>query len=122
VSVSGSRRRRRGERVYVTALFRDPCAYCGTASATLDHISPAASGGRLGWSNLVGACEDCNQAKRDRTLLFYLLGKADEPEARFAKRIPERDAPAPRRLPAPLPRRFVAADLPTREPMWAGAR
>lgn len=44
------------------------CAYCGRGGAnTVDHIHPRSRGGKSSWMNLVAACRDCNNRKRDRT-------------------------------------------------------
>lgn len=56
------------------ALFkrdRNICAYCGekhnTRVLTMEHIIPESRNGATSWMNLVAACYDCNQRKRDRT-------------------------------------------------------
>lgn len=68
---------------YVTILRADPCSYCATAPApqsTLDHISPlhpsAGPRGRRDWRNLTAACVMCNQAKRNVSLLMFLLTRS----------------------------------------------
>lgn len=44
------------------------CAYCGSKRAnTVDHVIPRSKGGRTAWKNLVAACRECNNKKRDRT-------------------------------------------------------
>jgi 5-methylcytosine-specific restriction endonuclease McrA len=43
------------------------CAYCGDHANTVDHVQPRSRGGRSSWLNLVAACRDCNNRKRDRT-------------------------------------------------------
>lgn len=51
-------------------LLRDGhvCAYCGSTHAnTVDHVLPRSRGGKSTWLNLVAACRDCNNRKRDRT-------------------------------------------------------
>lgn len=61
----------------------DPCAYCGARwSGTLDHIEPQRGarparglGGVHTWLNYAGACERCNNAKRSRPMLLWLLGR-----------------------------------------------
>jgi 5-methylcytosine-specific restriction endonuclease McrA len=60
---------------YRMALRHDPCAYCGSASETIDHIEAQGEGGRNHWSNLTGACGNCNQRKGTRPLLGFLLAK-----------------------------------------------
>lgn len=43
------------------------CAWCGVRltkdTATIDHVVPRARGGADDNTNLVGACEDCNQTR-----------------------------------------------------------
>ena len=55
------------------------CAYCGTKhqarTMTLDHVAPRR--GQTAYDrrdNLVLACKDCNQKKRDLAPLAFLLG------------------------------------------------
>ena len=56
-------------------LFRDEyiCGYCGTDMlknnliAEVDHIIPKSRGGRDNFKNLIAACQDCNQAKGNKT-------------------------------------------------------
>lgn len=47
------------------------CQYCGNQTrrdiATYDHVTPRAQGGKTTWENIVIACVDCNQRKRDRS-------------------------------------------------------
>ncbi|MBN2012931.1 HNH endonuclease [candidate division KSB1 bacterium] len=45
------------------------CQYCSTKTGpfTIDHIIPKRSGGEDSWENLVCACIECNNKKRDRT-------------------------------------------------------
>lgn len=58
---------------YVEITRRDPCAYCGEAGGTIDHIVPLKSDGANHWQNFTGACLACNGGKRDRPLLDFLL-------------------------------------------------
>jgi hypothetical protein len=56
---------------------RDPnCTYCGKriahGSTTLDHIVPKSQGGLDTPSNLLLACERCNQAKDARSLVEWI--------------------------------------------------
>jgi len=57
----------------ILARDRWKCQYCGTTisrnTMTLDHVVPRAKGGRSSWENVVAACEPCNWAKADRSLL-----------------------------------------------------
>ena len=55
---------------------RDPtCAYCrkriASGKETLDHIQPKSQGGMDTPSNLVLACEKCNQAKDARSMVEW---------------------------------------------------
>jgi len=79
---SGRPLRNDGERHYdawLRLLRLDPCAYCGRRRAgTVDHVEPRSKpvrglGGAHSWLNVVGACERCNGAKRDRDLLTALI-------------------------------------------------
>lgn len=54
-------------------MRRDPCAYCGEPSATLDHIVAQVNGGGDTWENLTGACLRCNTRKSAHGLLWFLL-------------------------------------------------
>ena len=55
-------------------MLRDAhtCAYCGQQKArnqlTIDHVVPRSRGGSHAWTNLVTACQRCNQFKGHRTL------------------------------------------------------
>jgi 5-methylcytosine-specific restriction endonuclease McrA len=46
------------------------CQYCGVQlplnELTLDHVIPKSHHGRLTWTNIVAACNDCNVAKGNR--------------------------------------------------------
>ena len=54
-------------------LVRDRrvCAYCGNQFPErfldMEHIHPESRGGKATWTNLVTACKDCNNRKRNRT-------------------------------------------------------
>lgn len=51
-------------------LARDnhTCAYCGVYGAnTVDHVTPSSKGGKSSWMNLVAACKECNNRKRNRS-------------------------------------------------------
>ncbi len=43
------------------------CGYCGQAASrhhmTIDHVIPRSQGGTHSWSNLITACQRCNQRK-----------------------------------------------------------
>ncbi|MEV7925457.1 HNH endonuclease [Kitasatospora sp. NPDC088779] len=57
--------------------FGKACAYCGEKSGPLhqEHVIPIARGGDDGIGNLAPACQDCNLAKGDRTVMEWRLGK-----------------------------------------------
>lgn len=64
-------------------LRADPCPYCSGPGGTLEHIEPQnplvayrGLGGKWDWTNLAGACLRCNEAKRDKSLLKFLHGRA----------------------------------------------
>jgi 5-methylcytosine-specific restriction endonuclease McrA len=57
------------ENVYTRDKGR--CQYCGEVvprvKATYDHVLPRDLGGKTKWDNIVIACFECNQRKRNRT-------------------------------------------------------
>ena len=55
-------------------LKKDPCAYCGNAGGTLDHIHPRSRFGINGWLNYTGSCQLCNSRKGSRSVLEFLMG------------------------------------------------
>jgi 5-methylcytosine-specific restriction endonuclease McrA len=70
-----------------TVLARDnhKCAYCSEKATTIDHVWPKAKGGIHDWTNVVAACQPCNQRKGDRTLEqmnWTLPYKPDRPTTR----------------------------------------
>jgi hypothetical protein len=50
---------------------RGRCAYCDAmltlSEFTFDHVKPRVLGGRTEWTNIVCACQSCNQRKADKT-------------------------------------------------------
>jgi 5-methylcytosine-specific restriction endonuclease McrA len=72
-----NRRKRLGRNAesveYATIVMADPCVYCGQPAEHLDHINAKARGGSNEWTNLTGACADCNIRKGDAPLLMALL-------------------------------------------------
>jgi len=68
----GSHRQR-----WMEHLRTDPCAYCGRAGGTVDHVEPRRRRTRLteSWLNYAGACPSCNASKGSRPLLLWLLGR-----------------------------------------------
>jgi 5-methylcytosine-specific restriction endonuclease McrA len=62
---------------WTRVLRMDVCAYCGMAGGTVDHVEPKASGRPYvhRWSNLVGACGQCNGRKAAKPLLLWLRSR-----------------------------------------------
>lgn len=60
---------------YALILRGDPCCYCGKPMGHIDHIQPIARGGTGEWDNLTAACALCNQSKKDRPLLVFMLSR-----------------------------------------------
>lgn len=77
-----------------TVVRKDPCAYCGrrmiplshkvdnaslseryARRPTVDHIVPLFAGGPNEWTNLTGACSECNGRKGTMSLLSALLDR-----------------------------------------------
>lgn len=74
------------ENVY--ARDKGMCQYCrkkiSRAIATYDHVVPKGSGGKTKWENIVIACFECNQRKRDRTpdqAGMKLMQKPEKPKS-----------------------------------------
>lgn len=63
---------------FAQVVVCDPCAYCGSAGGTVDHITPLSGGGNSDWLNLTGACGTCNRRKGTKPLLDYLLRSTAE--------------------------------------------
>lgn len=74
IFMSSFRKRRFASRKtpYFHMIRNDLCAYCGGAGGTVDHIVPQAKGGQ-NRDNLTGSCQPCNNLKRDKDLLSFLL-------------------------------------------------
>jgi hypothetical protein len=61
----------------------EPCVYCGRVPPskrgvgcnTREHLVPRSFGGGQEWTNIVGACDDCNQLRGLMPLLHFLLYK-----------------------------------------------
>jgi 5-methylcytosine-specific restriction endonuclease McrA len=63
---------------FLTALFFDPCSYCGgTSGHGIDHIIPINVGGGGEAENLTAACFRCNRRKSDTSLLLFLAKRAE---------------------------------------------
>ena len=74
------------ENVYTRDKGR--CQYCNITlprpKATYDHVIPRDMGGKTKWDNIVIACFECNQRKRNRTpeqAKMRLLSKPDKPKS-----------------------------------------
>ncbi len=85
---AAARRRYWGQRLedseqgvlYVEILYNDPCCYCGKPMQHIDHIVPIAKQGEEYWTNLTAACQRCNNRKRDKSLLEFLLYRIKYPD------------------------------------------
>ena len=66
---------------YIDVLKQDPCCYCGSPPvSTIDHIEAVAKGGSDDWWNLTAACLPCNQAKKTKSVLEFLLWRIEREE------------------------------------------
>ena len=61
--------------LYAQILSIDPCSYCGGTCEHIDHIEPSAAGGSNHWDNLTAACASCNQRKRDKPMLIFMVAQ-----------------------------------------------
>lgn len=51
------------------------CAYCGESKPLeRDHVVPLSRGGRHALANILPACRQCNQSKKDKFLVEWRLG------------------------------------------------
>ena len=59
------------------SYFNGQCAYCGTTRGrlTADHLIPKSKGGQSDLSNIVPACEACNQSKADHEWREWLMSQ-----------------------------------------------
>lgn len=64
-------------REYLLEKWQRKCAYCGVTDVPLqiEHIKPKSKGGSNRVSNLVIACEKCNQAKNNMPVEVFLRKK-----------------------------------------------
>lgn len=69
---------RRATAEYIEVVQRDPCAYCGAPSETVDHVDAISRGGSASWTNLTAACGPCNTSKFTAPLLLSLLRGGDD--------------------------------------------
>lgn len=67
MSVTGERAKRR--KLALLQEYDFTCVYCPTKltlqTVTFDHLIPKSKGGKKGRRNLVPACHDCNNARRN---------------------------------------------------------
>jgi 5-methylcytosine-specific restriction endonuclease McrA len=70
---TAERARREHHAQQVALLRSDPCAYCGGPGGVVDHIVPRALDGQDDWTNMTGACAQCNSYKGTQPLLHSLL-------------------------------------------------
>jgi 5-methylcytosine-specific restriction endonuclease McrA len=68
----GGSRTMKGSRGRLAHAYKRQCVYCGVQggarSFTVDHVVPVGRGGDHHLSNMVLACDECNQEKGDMTL------------------------------------------------------
>ncbi len=73
----------RFSRLNIILRDRNTCQYCGrmrpSRELTLDHVIPAARGGKRNWENIVAACLPCNQRKGGRTPTEALMRLITQP-------------------------------------------
>lgn len=51
----------------VELIRKMPCGYCGNTGGTVDHVLPVSRGGINHWTNMVPACQRCNDSKGTKT-------------------------------------------------------
>lgn len=66
-------------------FFNGECAYCGSSAhkLTADHVVPRSQGGSDAASNIVPACERCNEEKADQDWRDYMMTKGNFSQARM---------------------------------------
>lgn len=60
--------------VYLRVMRSGPCAYCGSAAESVDHVIPLSRGGAEAEENLVPACQHCNKSKGAKLLSEWRPG------------------------------------------------
>lgn len=63
---------------YRKVILLDPCVYCGKPAEAGDHIVPLSRRGEHSWQNMAPVCTPCNSAKRDKSLLQFMLVRANQ--------------------------------------------
>jgi 5-methylcytosine-specific restriction endonuclease McrA len=102
-------------REYILLKWNHQCAYCDGSSVPLelDHLQPRSRSGSNRVSNLVAACQPCNQRKNNQDIREFLK---EEPErlARLLAQVktPLRDAAAVNATRGELYQRLKALGLP----------
>lgn len=51
----------------ILLIRRMPCAYCGGTGGQVDHVVPISRGGAHHFSNMLPACQKCNDSKNAKT-------------------------------------------------------
>src|SRR5260221_8991544 len=102
-------------RAYLLSKYAYRCAYCGKTDTPfqLDHIRPRSRGGSNRVSNLCLSCQECNQAKGDKTAAEW--GHAEVEQQAQA---PLKDAAADNAIRYKLVEALRVFGLPT--PTWSG--
>lgn len=96
-------------RAYLLEKWGRTCAYCGATGVPLqvEHIVPRVRGGSDHVSNLILACERCNQRKGNQTAVEFGF-----PDVQAQARLPLKDAAAVNTTRWTIWRRLTAIGLP----------
>jgi hypothetical protein len=84
-------------REYVLLKWTHQCAYCDARNVPLelDHLQPRSHSGSNSVSNLVAACQPCNQRKKNQDIREFLKDEPDRLASVLAQvKTPRRDAAA----------------------------
>ena len=58
----------------ILEMYANRCAYCGSKQdIQQDHVIPISRGGGTTMNNIVPACRKCNQSKKDKTPIEWLI-------------------------------------------------
>jgi hypothetical protein len=107
-------------REYLLAKWNHRCAYCGASGVgpgsvplNVDHIHPRSKGGSNRVSNLALSCIPCNQAKDNRSVEEFLVGRPEVVRQVLAQaKAPLKDAAAVNSTRWALWRALMATGLP----------
>lgn len=73
--------RRRATRFAILQRDEWQCAYCWRGltieTATVDHLVPSSRGGKTSPRNLIAACGECNNRRRNRTVRAFLAAESE---------------------------------------------